>query len=102
VVAEGGTIIGSVLWEEKDGGLYFGRLAVHPAHRRQGVARILVGAAEAEARRRGLGRVHLSTRLPLLDNRRLFAACGYVETVRSAHAGCDAPTSVAMEKRLNR
>jgi GNAT superfamily N-acetyltransferase len=100
VIAEGGALIGSVLWEEKEGGLYFGRLAVHPAHRRRGVARALVAAAEAEARRLGLARVHLSTRLPLLDNRRLFASCGYVETERRAHPGYSAPTTVAMEKWL--
>ena len=34
VVAEAGQIIGAVLWEEKDGGLYIGRLSAHPAHRR--------------------------------------------------------------------
>ena len=102
VVTQGGAIIGSVLWEEKDGGLYFGRLAVHPAQRRRGIARALVNAAEAEARRRGLPRVHLSTRLPLLDNRRLFAKCGFVETVLNTHAGYSTPTSMVMEKWLGR
>ena len=102
VAEQAGAIIGSVLWEEKDGGLYFGRLGVHPAHRRRGIAQVLVGEAEAEARRRGLGRVWLSTRLVLADNRRLFAACGYAETTLGTHAGYSAPTSVTMEKRLDR
>ena len=44
----------------------------------------------------------LSTRLVLLDNRRLFAACGFVETTREAHPGYAEPTFVNMEKRLAR
>ncbi|MEJ1976892.1 MAG: hypothetical protein WDN49_13075 [Acetobacteraceae bacterium] len=57
-------------------------------------------AAEAEARRRGLRRVHLSVRLSLSDNRRLFAACGYRETEQHSHPGYAEPTSVTMEKGL--
>lgn len=92
--------VGSALWVEQDGGLYLGRLAVAPAWRGHGIAKALVAAAETAARAMGLPRVHLSTRLPLLDNRRLFAACGFVETTRTAHPGYTAPTSVQMEKRL--
>jgi predicted N-acetyltransferase YhbS len=95
-----GQLVAVVLWTEKEGGLYFGRLAVRPDWRRRGLARALIAAAEAEARRRHLVRVHLSTRLPLLDNRRLFAACGYREVELRAHAGYAAPTSVVMEKFL--
>ena len=64
------------------------------------IAKALVAAAEAAARAMGLPRVHLSTRLVLLDNRRLFAACGFVETTREAHPGYAEPTFVNMEKRL--
>jgi GNAT superfamily N-acetyltransferase len=90
----------AALWSEKAGGLYVGRLSVHPTARRQGRARRLIEAAEIEARRRGLPRIHLATRLVLLDNRRLFAACGFVETAQHAHPGYAAPTFVEMEKRL--
>jgi len=38
--------------------------------------------------------------LVLLDNRRLFAACGFVETARDAHPEYAEPTFVNMEKRL--
>ena len=79
-VADG--LAGSALWAEQDGGLYLGRLAVAPAWRGRGIAKALVAAAEAAARAMGLPRIHLSTRLVLLDNRRLFAACGFVETTR--------------------
>jgi hypothetical protein len=39
-------------------------------------------------------------RLVLEDNRRLFAACGFVETGTTCHPGFSAPTSATMEKRL--
>lgn len=100
VIEEGGRIFGSVLWEEREGGLYLGRLSVDLGHRRRGIARALVGAAEAEARARRLPRLHLSTRLPLLDNRRLFASCGFAETGLQTHPGYAKPTFVTMEKRL--
>lgn len=108
LLAGGGTVAmvanalaGSALWTEQDGGLYLARLAVAPAWRRRGVARALVAAAETAARRAGLPVVRLSTRLVLLDNRRLFAACGFVETTREAHPGYAEPTFVNMEKRLS-
>lgn len=93
-------IVGSALWIEQDGGLYLSRLAVHPAWRGRGIAKALVATGEAEAREKKQPRIHLSTRIPLLDNRRLFAACGFVETTCEAHAGYAEPTSVHMEKRL--
>jgi GNAT superfamily N-acetyltransferase len=89
-----------VLWREKDGGLYFGRLAVRPEWRRRGLARALIAAAEAEARHRALPRLHLGTRLVLADNRALFAACGFTEAGVTTHPGYSAPTSVVMEKWL--
>jgi predicted N-acetyltransferase YhbS len=99
-VTVAGRMVGMVLWAEKQLGLYFGRLAVDPDWRGQGIARRLVAAVEAEARSRRISRVHLSTRLVLLDNRRLFASCGFRETEQRAHDGYAAPTSVVMEKHL--
>jgi GNAT superfamily N-acetyltransferase len=95
-----GALVACVLWEEKAGGLYFGRLAVAPEARGRGLARLLIAAVEAEARRRSLPRTHLGVRLTLPANRRLFASCGYAETTQRTHAGYVHPTSVDMEKRL--
>lgn len=98
VLAEGPAAC--LLWSETDGGLYIGRVSVHPDARGRGLARRMLAAAEAEARARNLPRLHLSTRLVLLDNRRLFAACGFVETAEHAHPGYAHPTFVGMEKQL--
>jgi ribosomal protein S18 acetylase RimI-like enzyme len=55
--ADGGGVIGAVIagWDGWRGNLY--RLAVDPAHRRRGIGRTLVEAAEAELRSRGARRV---------------------------------------------
>lgn len=89
-----------LLWSEEEDGLYVGRVAVHPDWRGRGFAKRMLAMAEDEARRRELPRLHLSTRLVLIDNRRLFAACGFVETTQEAHPGYAHPTFVNMEKRL--
>jgi len=96
----GTTLAGCVLWQVQPRGLYLGRLSVAPAWRRRGLAPALVEAAEAEARRRHLPRLLLSTRLVLADNRRVFARCGFVETGQHAHPGYAHPTFVDMEKTL--
>lgn len=100
-VAEvGAGLIGLVLWADREGGLYLGRLAVLPPWRGRGVGRALIGEGEAEARRRGLPRLHVRVRLALDDNRRLFSACGFRATEQGAHPGYAAATYAVMEKSL--
>ena len=91
---------GCILWSERDGGLYIGRLCVHPAHQGKSLAGLLVGAAEHEARRRGLPRLHLGVRLALPGNRRLFARLGFTETWLHTHEGYAGPTWTEAERWL--
>jgi GNAT superfamily N-acetyltransferase len=100
VIEAGRKIVAVVLWTERDGGLYIARLAVLPDWRGRGFARLLLVRAESEARARKLPRLHLGTRLALTNNRRLFAAAGFVEIREHAHKGYERPTWVEMEKRL--
>jgi GNAT superfamily N-acetyltransferase len=95
-----GALIGVVVWAEKDGGLYVGRVSVAPAWRGRGIARALLAASETEARRRGLKRMTLRVRLALEENQRLFAAFGFAPVGQGAHPGYREPTFMVMEKRL--
>jgi ribosomal protein S18 acetylase RimI-like enzyme len=90
--------IAGLIWSEVEGALYVGRLAVHPNHRRAGLARRLLAAAEEVARSRALNGITLSTRLVLGSNRRLFASCGFIEGSTHSHPGYDRPTFVEMMK----
>jgi len=55
--ADGGQIVGALLagWDGWRGNMY--RLAIHPAHRRRGIARQLLDAGEEHLRRLGARRV---------------------------------------------
>ena len=101
VVHTGGALVGAVLWREEAGSLHVGRLAVHPAQRRRGIARMLMAECEREARQRGLTRMHLGVRLELEDNRRLFLSCGFVDAEYLSHEGFNEPTWLRMERRLD-
>jgi ribosomal protein S18 acetylase RimI-like enzyme len=96
-----GKVLGCVMTKVMEGDLYFGRLSVAPAARGSGLARRLVAAVEADARRRGLAGVRLGVRVVLTDNRRLFQSLGYREISREAHPGFDYPTSINMRKPLD-
>jgi GNAT superfamily N-acetyltransferase len=60
--------------------LYVDALATAPEHRRHGVARALLAAAEDEARRLGLIRISLETEVANEPARRLYESCGFLAT----------------------
>jgi ribosomal protein S18 acetylase RimI-like enzyme len=95
-----GALVGVVLWAETEGALYIGRVSVAPGWRGRGIARALLTAGEAEARRRGLKRMTLRVRLALEENQRLFAGFGFAPAGQGAHPGYAQPTFLVMEKRL--
>ena len=73
----GGTPAGCVLYEVNPDHVYLFRLAVLPAHRRQGLGRALVESVEARARERGLRRVRLGVRVALPGQRASYERLGY-------------------------
>ncbi|MGI4953801.1 MAG: GNAT family N-acetyltransferase [Janthinobacterium lividum] len=93
-------IRGCILWQQRPGGLYLGRLAVDPDWQGRGIARLLLMAGEEEARRIGYVSTLLEVRLALPQNRRLFASAGYVERAERAHPGFTMPTYAEAEKCL--
>lgn len=80
--------------------LYIGKLAVAPDMQRRGLARALIGAAEARARALHLPALELQTRVELTENHATFRAMGFVQTAATAHEGFDRPTSLTFRKTL--
>jgi GNAT superfamily N-acetyltransferase len=95
-----GALVGSVFCIERKDALYVGRLAVRNDFRRRGVASALLDAAKAEAVRRGIGRLTLSTRIALADNVMLFRKHGFAIVAATCHPGFSHATSYDMELRL--
>jgi predicted N-acetyltransferase YhbS len=78
--------------------LYLGKLAVAASHRRQGLARQLIGLADTRARALYFPALELQTRVELAENHATFRALGFVEVGRTAHPGFDRPTSVTFRR----
>lgn len=97
IIENNGTLIASIFCRAEGDALYIGRLAVAPAYRRQGLAGVLVEAAKAEAKRRGLRRMTLGARISLPGNVALFRRHGFTVVRETCHAGFTTPTSYDME-----
>jgi len=101
LVALAGRIpIACVFYKPLGEAIYFGRLAVLPERRGQGLARRLIAAVEVAAAAAGAATVTLGVRIALPENVALFTALGYREIGREAHTGFSEPTSITMEKRI--
>ena len=80
--------------------LCIGKLAVAKPHRGQGLARSLITLAEARARALNLPALELQTRVELTENHATFAALGFREVARTAHAGHTRSTSITYRRAL--
>lgn len=98
VIEDDGRAVACVFLRPKDRALYLGKLAVAMSHRGQGLARLLVGLAEARARELGLDSVELQSRVELTDNHSAFAALGFRVAGETAHPGFAEPTSLTFVK----
>jgi len=99
-IFEEGRLVAAALWRIDGDALHVARVSVAPEARGRRLARDLIGACEAEARRRGARRMTLKARLELPENERLFERCGFVRLKVEAHPGYEAPTTAVMEKGL--
>jgi ribosomal protein S18 acetylase RimI-like enzyme len=95
-----GDIAGCVLYEPQADHIYLGRLAVLPAYRGNGVARVLVEAIENQARELSLPAVQLGVRIALTGNQEMFARLGYKVLYEGRHPGYNETTFVQMAKYL--
>jgi N-acetylglutamate synthase-like GNAT family acetyltransferase len=96
-----GDLVGCVFCEPRSDCLYIAKLAVEPVQQGRGIGRLLVAAAEAEARRSGSPALELETRIELIENHKAFASMGFATTAETAHPGFDRPTSITMRKVLS-
>ncbi|QIE54730.1 GNAT family N-acetyltransferase [Pikeienuella piscinae] len=95
-----GRLIGCLFARPERNALYLGKVAVAAEWRGHGLARALVGAAEAEARARGMNALVLQTRIELRETHAAFAALGFARIAMTRHPGFDRPTSIIMSKSL--
>ncbi len=100
VARRAGRVIGCVSVQQRPDIVFARRLAVEPGERGAGVGRALVAEAEEVARRLGISRLGVETRLALTENRAFFQALGFVERAQHCHAGFAYPTYVELQKTL--
>jgi len=87
VLERSGAIVGVVVLVAEPDHLMLENVAVSPAVKGLGLGRLLVGFAEAEARRRGFAELRLYTHETMTENQALYARLGFVETHRATEHG---------------
>ena len=97
ILEEDDAVLGVLVLVPEPDCLLLDNLAVVPAAQGRGLGRRLVGHAEAEARRLGLGCLRLYTNVAMSENVAFYATLGFEETHRAEQAGYD---RVFMRKRL--
>ena len=93
-----GALIAAALWSLDDDALNVARVSVAPRARGRGFVRALIVACDTEAKRRGVGRMTLKTRLELPENEWLFERCGFARCKIETHPGFETPTTALMDK----
>lgn len=88
-VATAPDICGLIVLIPQDGALLLDNIAVSPEWHGQGIGRILLDFAEAEARRTGRAKITLYTHVMMTENQQIYASRGYVETGRAIENGFD-------------
>ncbi len=77
--AADGAILGVLVLATTDEGFCLDNVAVRPSHWGEGIGRMLLQLAEAEARRQGFASIYLYTNEQMTEDRALYQRIGYVE-----------------------
>ena len=79
VATQQGRVIGAIVLQRTEEGFYVDNVSVRPEVKCQGVGKLLLELAEAEARRQGCGSIYLATHELMTENRAIYPHLGYAE-----------------------
>lgn len=97
LVEAGGALVALIEMEARADHCWIENIAVTPSQQGRGLGRTLLDLADARARGYGLDEIRLLTNGKMDANRRLYAACGYEETLEEPFLD---GTVVYLRKRL--
>lgn len=97
LVEEAGELVALIEMEARADHLWIENIAVAPGRQGGGLGRALLGLADERARALGLAEIRLLTNGRMEANRRLYARCGYEETLEEPFMD---GTVVYLRKRL--
>ncbi|MBI1775310.1 MAG: GNAT family N-acetyltransferase [Proteobacteria bacterium] len=97
VLVDAGVVAGILVLLFEADHVLLDNVAVDPRSRGKGLGRVLIGFAEAEARRRGYGEIRLYTHQKMRENIAMYPRLGYEETGRGEQSGYE---RVFFRKRL--